>query len=181
MPGPKIDNTPTDPRSETNIKTILPEVQILARSLLHAAADTGITIKVISGTRTYAQQDAIYLRGRANLAKVNAARKAAGLGPISASDNKNVTNAQSGHSNHNFGIAFDIGVFQGAKYLDNSPLYKAVAVLGKQLGLTWGGDWKSIDDEPHYELRPHWADKLSESAMLAELRKRAAKGTSMFS
>jgi hypothetical protein len=43
-------------------------------------------------------------------------------------------------------------VFEGKHYLGESPLYKAVAVLGKQLGLSWGGDWKNLTDQPHYEL-----------------------------
>jgi peptidoglycan LD-endopeptidase CwlK len=181
MAIPQIDVTPVDDRSEKNIKTLLPEVQILARSLIHAADKIGITIKVISGTRTYEQQNALYLQGRKPLAVVNAARKRAGMDPIDAQENKRrVTNAKGGQSNHNFGIAFDIGVFDGKNYLGESPLYKAVAVLGKQLGLTWGGDWNSIKDEPHYELRPAWSKDLSEDDMLAELRSRKESGEAVF-
>ena len=76
------------------------------------------------------------------------------------------------HSNHDFGIAFDIGVFEGNKYLDDSPKYKAVGVLGADLGLEWGGNWKTIQDEPHFQLRPKWASDLGERDMLAELRSR---------
>jgi len=100
--------------------------------------------------------------------------------PIDQKENKVVRNADAGHSNHNFQIAFDIGVFEGKHYLGESPLYKAVAVLGKQLGLSWGGDWKSITDEPHYELRPHWATSMSENDMLAELRARKDSGKTAF-
>ena len=181
MPAAAINNTPVDDRSEKNIKTLLPEVQILARSLVHAATNLGITIKVISGSRTYDEQRALYLQSREPLAVVNAARKKAGMDPIDAKENKkNVTGADSGHSNHNFQIAFDVGVFDGKNYLGESPLYKAVAVLGKQLGLSWGGDWDSRKDEPHHELRPHWADTLSEDKMLAELRKRKESGKGVF-
>ncbi len=181
MPTPQIDNSPVDDRSETNIKTLLPEVQILARSLVHSADEIGIAVKVISGTRTYDQQHAIYFQGRKPLGEVNAARKAAGMDLISDDENqKRVTNADAGYSNHNFQIAFDIGVFDGGNYLGESPLYKAVAVLGKQLGLSWGGDWKSIQDEPHYELRPAWASDLSEDAMLAQLRARREAGNTAF-
>jgi len=180
MAIPQIDSTPADDRSEENIKTLLPQVQIMARSLVHAANKIGITIKVISGSRTYEQQHAIYLQGR-KPDEVNAARKKAGMDPISAAETKQkVTNADAGFSNHNFQIAFDIGVFQGKTYLDDSPLYKAVAVLGKQLGLSWGGDWKTSTDEPHYELRPHWAADLSETDLLTELRKRKAAGKAIF-
>lgn len=182
MALPLIDNSPTDERSELkeNIPSLLPEVQILARSLVHAAAQLGITIKVISGSRTYEHQHCLYLQGR-KPGEVNPARKKEGLDPIPEEETKKkVTNADAGFSNHNFQIAFDIGVFEGKKYLGESPLYKAVAVLGKQLGLSWGGDWKTSKDEPHYELRPHWAKDLDETAMVTELRKRKAANQGVF-
>ena len=45
-------------------------------------------------------------------------------------------------------------------------------MLGRDLGLEWGGNWKTIQDEPHFQLRPSWASDLSERDMLAELRER---------
>lgn len=181
MAIPKIDTAPVDGRSEKNIKTVAPEVQVLARSLVHAAAAIGIIIRVISGSRTYEEQHAIFLQSRRPLNEVNAAREKAGMDPIGDKENrKNVTGADAGHSNHNFQMAFDVGVFDGRDYLDESPLYKAVAVLGKQLGLSWGGDWNSRKDEPHYELRPHWAATLSEDEMLARLRDRKEAGKNLF-
>lgn len=41
-----------------------------------------------------------------------------------------------------------------------------------------GWQLKSIQDEPHFQLRPRWAADLSERDILAELRSRkeAAKG-----
>ena len=160
---PKTPANPTlaDQRSEQNIATLLPPVQPLARALIAAAATAGITIKIISGTRTYEEQNALYEQGRSTAGRI-------------------VTNARGGYSNHNFGIAFDIGVFEGGRYLDESPAYKTVGALGKQLGLEWGGDWKSIQDEPHFELRPPWARDMSEGAMLAELRARRAANQEVF-
>jgi len=181
MALPQINTNPVDERSERNIKSLHPEVQNLARSLVHAADKIRITIKVISGTRTYEEQHALYLQGRESPEVVNAARKKARMEPIDQKESKKiVTNADAGHSNHNFEMAFDIGVFEGKNYLGESPLYKAVAVLGKQLGLSWGGDWKDITDQPHYELRPQWATSLSEHEMLAELRARKDSGKSAF-
>ncbi|HEX5314257.1 MAG TPA: M15 family metallopeptidase [Gammaproteobacteria bacterium] len=150
-----------DSRSEKNIATLLPEVQPYARALIGKAAAVGITIKVISGTRSYAEQDALYAQGRS------------APGPI-------VTNAKAGYSNHNFGLAFDIGVFEGNKYLAESPKYKAVGALGIEIGLSWGGSWKSFQDQPHFELRPAWAKNLSESQMLAALRQRKTDGEPVF-
>lgn len=153
--------TLADERSERNIATLLPQVQPLARALLESAAAIGIAIKVISGTRTYEEQDALYEQGRTKPGRV-------------------VTNARGGYSNHNFGVAFDIGVFEGGRYLDESPAYKAVGAIGMKLGLEWGGNWKTIQDEPHFQLRPAWARDLSERDMLAELRRRNSQGVAFF-
>jgi peptidoglycan LD-endopeptidase CwlK len=153
--------SPVDERSEKIIATLLPEVRPMARALVQKSAAAGVQIKVISGLRTYAEQDALYAKGRTE-------------------PGKKITNARGGYSNHNFGIAFDIGVFSGTKYLADSPKYKAVGVLGRDLGLEWGGNWTSIADEPHYQLRPAWARDLTEKDMLAELRRRVAEDIPVF-
>ena len=146
-----------DDRSERVIATLLPEVQPYARALVAKATANGITIKVISGLRTYDEQNDLYAQGRTKSGRI-------------------VTNARGGYSNHNFGIAFDIGVFEGSRYLDESPRYKAVGALGTDLGLEWGGNWRTIQDEPHFQLRPAWASDLNEKDMLAELRSRKDSG-----
>ena len=71
-------------------------------------------------------------------------------------------------------------VFEGNRYLADSPKYKAVGVLGMDLGLEWGGSWKTIVDQPHFQLRPAWAMDLSERDMLAEMRSRQAAGGPVF-
>jgi peptidoglycan L-alanyl-D-glutamate endopeptidase CwlK len=91
-----------------------------------------------------------------------------------------VTNAKGGYSNHNFGIAFDIGVFENGKYLGNSPSYRVVGPIGTALGLEWGGNWKTFVDLPHYQLRPSWAANMSESEMLRHLRDRKDKSLPVF-
>ena len=159
--APALAIARVDERSERNIATLLPEVQPMARALVQKAAATGITIKVLSGSRTYAQQDALYAQGR-------------------TAPGRKVTNARAGYSNHNFGIAFDIGVFSGSRYLPESPKYKAVGALGVDLGLEWGGNWTSIVDQPHFQLRPVWSEHLTEREMLAELRRRGADGEPVY-
>lgn len=150
-----------DDRSEKVIATLLPDVQPYARALVLKAAAAGIMIKVISGLRTYEEQNDLYAQGRTKPGKI-------------------VTNARGGYSNHNFGIAFDIGVFEGSKYLDESPNYRAIGAMGTDLGLEWGGNWKSIQDEPHFQLRPTWAAGSSEKDMLAELRSRKDSGKAVY-
>ena len=159
VPQPKAVDKPAseialaDTRSEKCIATLLPEVRPMARALVQKAEASGIRIKVLSGFRSYDEQAALYAQGRTAAGKI-------------------VTKAGPGYSNHNFGIAFDIGVFEGNAYLADSPKYKAVGVLGMDLGLEWGGSWKTIVDQPHFQLRPAWAMALTEKQMLAELRGR---------
>ncbi len=159
LAAPEI--TGVDARSEKNILTLQPEVRSLARALVQKAARAGIEIKIISGLRSYEEQDALYAQGRTAPGDI-------------------VTNARGGYSNHNFGIAFDIGVFEGNTYLADSPKYKAVGVLGMDLGLEWGGSWKTIVDQPHFQLRPVWASDLNEKEMLALLRDRVAGGKPVY-
>jgi peptidoglycan L-alanyl-D-glutamate endopeptidase CwlK len=150
-----------DPRSEKTIAALQPEVRPYARALVLKAASMGITIKVISGLRTYEEQNALFAQGRTKPGRI-------------------VTNARGGFSNHNFGIAFDVGVFDGSSYIPESPRYKAVGALGSELGLEWGGNWKTIKDEPHFQLRPKWASDMAERDMLAELRNRVANGRPLY-
>jgi peptidoglycan L-alanyl-D-glutamate endopeptidase CwlK len=122
-----------DKRSEDNLATLLPAAQGHARQFLQAVLDAGIHAKVISGTRTFKQQDALFAKGRTK------------PGP-------KVTNARGGFSNHNYGVAWDIGIFDAAgNYLPESPLYRKAGQIGRGLGLEWGGDWQTFPDQPHFQ------------------------------
>lgn len=129
-----------DPRREKNVATLHTRAQTLARQFLREVSSSaalnaqGITVKIISGTRTYQEQSEFYAQGRSKPGRI-------------------VTNAAPGRSNHNFGIAWDVGLFRGTDYLDESQLYDTVGAIRKNLGLEWGGDWTSIIDKPHFQLK----------------------------
>jgi peptidoglycan L-alanyl-D-glutamate endopeptidase CwlK len=152
---------PLDERSERCIASLHPQVQPLARSLIQIAAEHGVEIRVISGNRSYEEQNVLFSQGRTTAGKI-------------------VTRAQGGWSNHNFGLAFDVGVWENGQYQPESKSYRIVGNLGKAIGLDWGGDWKSIVDEPHFEVVPKWAQSLFEPARLAEYRARKERGTDLF-
>jgi peptidoglycan L-alanyl-D-glutamate endopeptidase CwlK len=124
-----------DSRSETTIASLHLQAQETARIFLAAFASQPYTVRLISGVRTYAEQNALYAQGRTR-------------------PGKKVTNARGGQSNHNFGIAWDIGIFSDGKYLPESPIYKQAApvALAATTGLEWGGNWITIQDKPHYQL-----------------------------
>src|SRR6266480_820794 len=73
-----------DPRSEKNIQTLVPKAQAKARAFLQGVRDAGINAKIIDGSRTFEEQDALFAIGRTKPGHV-------------------VTNARGGFSNHNFG------------------------------------------------------------------------------
>ncbi|MCL4123502.1 UNVERIFIED_CONTAM: hypothetical protein GTU68_010406 [Idotea baltica] len=107
------------------------------------AAVRGVDYFLISGRRTYAEQNALYAKGRTK-------------------PGAKVTNARGGYSNHNFGDAGDCGVFKNGRYLDGSSskterdlamnIHRMVADVAKRHGLEWGGDWKTFKDFPHFEF-----------------------------
>jgi len=156
-----IISRPLDERSERCIASLHPQVQPLARSLVQIAAKHGVEICVISGNRSYEEQNVLFAQGRTTAGKI-------------------VTRAQGGWSNHNFGLAFDIGVWENGQYQPESKSYRIVGNLGKAIGLEWGGDWKSIVDEPHFEVVPKWAANLLEPARLAEYRVRKERGIDIY-
>lgn len=133
-----------DARTEANIATLIPPAQEIARHFMTAASAFRFPVRIISGSRTYAEQDALYAIGR-----------------TVQTNRKPVTKAKGGRSNHNFGIAWDVGIFEasgrymtGATKTDQSA-YAELAELAKSkvASLEWGGDWRGFVDPPHYQLK----------------------------
>lgn len=103
----------------------------------------GIRLRFSQTLRTFAEQDALFLK------------------------RPKVTNARGGQSIHNYGLAFDIvilydldgnGTFETpswneVKDHDRNGLADWFEVVSffKSKGWSWGGDFKSIYDSPHFE------------------------------
>jgi peptidoglycan L-alanyl-D-glutamate endopeptidase CwlK len=140
-----------DARSERNILTLSLKAQRQSRLFLGKVLEAGFNAKIISGTRTYAEQNVLYRIGRfGNPGRI-------------------VTRARGGYSNHNFGIAWDIGIFTpSGGYLEDGPEYDQVSRLEISPEIEWGGNWTNFVDRPHYQL------KLVIS--LADLRNRFERG-----
>lgn len=67
---------------------------------------------------------------------------------------KIVTNAKAGKSKHNSlpSKAFDIAFNFHGRIDWDVQLFKDFAEIIKPMGITWGGDFKSIKDRPHFEI-----------------------------
>jgi peptidoglycan L-alanyl-D-glutamate endopeptidase CwlK len=132
-----------DPISEKHIITLHPKLQELSRRFLLKANYLDIAddthVRIISGTRTYEEQAALYAKGRDSSGKIT---------------NKNlvVTNAKPGQSMHNFSVAYDIAIIKKGYYVDNDEIYNLVYEKCKVDGLDWGGNWTEFVDRPHYQL-----------------------------
>lgn len=163
----KSEDSAIDARSAKNIATLHPRVQPIFKSIVLAgkriAKELGAgDYQMIGGTRTYAEQNDLWAKGRTT------------PGP-------RVTNAKGGYSNHNFGIAGDFGAFskEGTYLGESAPaledkIHRAVAAWVKETypgEIEWGGDWTSFKDYPHFQY--------DTGLSLAQMRERVAAGKSV--
>lgn len=109
--------------------------------------------------RTFAEQDVLYAQGRTKLFDNQGTR----LGIV--------TNAKGGQSLHNYGLALDIVLISGSSASwattkdfdgDGQADWMEIVEIFKNHDWTWGGDFKSIKDTPHFEktFGYTWSDLL---------------------
>lgn len=121
-----------DPISVTRIKQLHPAVRAIFTAFVSEAENaTNTTLRVVQGLRTIEEQNALYAQGRTK-------------------PGNKVTNAKGGTSYHNYGLAIDIAELKDGKINWNFD-YNQLLPIAKKYGLTWGGNFKSIVDKPHYE------------------------------
>lgn len=151
--------TPFDPLTEKHLRSMRPVAQDKFREVLGIVIPMmkekyDVDVRLISGTRTYAEQDWLYEQGRTRSGSI-------------------ITDARGGFSNHNFGVAGDLGLFKDNRYLDeederlSTSYYREIAIIAKRMGMTWGGDWRTFVDPPHFQY-----GNLS----IADMRKRVEQG-----
>ena len=121
--------------SDQRINGLHPKIRNAAKEfILRAEKDLGIKLRLVSGLRTWEEQNELYAKGRTAGGNV-------------------VTNAKAGDSLHNYGLALDVVEIKDGQALWNNPNWKKIANLGKSLGFDWGGDWSGFSDKPHFEMR----------------------------
>lgn len=136
----RIEGEGFDYLSKKNIRWLLPQTQKLAVTFLNEM-DMGDHLKIISGLRTYREQDKLYDIGRKTPGKI-------------------VTKARGGQSYHNFGIAWDVGVYDDeGNYINVHEPYHTLAEkfllrresLKNMDRVEAGAFWK-WKDWPHYQI-----------------------------
>lgn len=123
--------------SSTSLSSLHPYVASLAQKFLDLAAANGIDVRITSAFRSWDDQDALYTQGRTQPGSI-------------------VTDAMGGDSYHNWGLAFDMApVVNGQISYENEALFDRLGKLGEQVGLEWGGNWKTfyvaLKDRPHFQ------------------------------
>jgi hypothetical protein len=134
-----------DSKTDAKIQTLHPLLRPIASKFINEVEKRlGKKIKITDGYRTFAEQNKLYAQGRTTAGKI-------------------VTNAKGGQSYHNYGLAFDCYFTNNGVIDFKTPITPAIAQIGQELGLTWGGNFKSIKDFPHFQLT-----KGTESELLAK-------------
>lgn len=110
---------------------LYPKVAEMRDLFVEILAATGNPVMVTDEYRTYAEQDALYAKGRT------------APGPI-------VTNAKGGDSFHNHRVAFDIAFRSGSGITYEGP-WEMAGKIAEIIGLEWGGRWSNFVDRPHFQ------------------------------
>jgi hypothetical protein len=121
--------------SEKRLQQLHPALASAVRAMIADLAANGTVVEVVQGLRTFAEQDALYAKGRTTPGGI-------------------VTQARGGESNHNFGLAVDLCPFTNDKPDWNAPMavWAAIGAAAETHGLEWGGQWKKFLDKPHVQL-----------------------------
>ena len=53
------------------------------------------------------------------------------------------------------GLAFDIAKNVKGHEYDDADFFRRCGAIGKKMGFTWGGDWKTLPDRPHFQWDDH--------------------------
>lgn len=130
-----------DKFSEDLLAEVHPKLAERVRSMCEILAGENITVHVTQGLRSWTEQQALWLEGRDSRGNVV--------------DRKSVvTNAEPGHSWHNFGLAVDVAPFDGSipDWNLSHPAWKRIVAVGESVGLASGSKWRTFPDWPHFQM-----------------------------
>lgn len=126
-----------EPHNQEKINELHPKLSPIAQTAWQECEDAmpeNTKLWIDQALRTFDESDALYAQGRTAPGSI-------------------VTNAKAGQSYHNYGLAFDFHMITNGK--DDwqvGALWMKVVEIMKSHGFTWGGSFKTILDQPHFEL-----------------------------
>ncbi len=113
-----------------DISLLRPDVAENCRRLLARAQERGLALLVTNTVRDAEYQAQCFERGTAK------------------------TKVPSFHG-EKAGLAFDFCKNVKGHEFGDPAFFEAVGALGKEMGFTWGGDWKDFPDRPHFQWDAH--------------------------
>lgn len=127
-----------------DIDRLRPDVAANCRKWVERCKAEGLNVLVTQTVRDNEYQAQLYAQGRTAPGNI-------------------VTNAKvpTFHS-ESAGLAFDFCKnIKGHEY-DDATFFKKAASLAKEMGFSWGGDWKSFVDKPHiqWDNQGAWSSKM---------------------
>lgn len=135
-----------DALCEERLSQVFPQLAERIRHMATVLEAEGVLIRVVQGLRTWAEQDALYLKGRDAQGKVVDPRAV-------------VTNCPGGKSYHNFGLAVDCvpsthgpGNPFDPDWNSKHEVWKRMISAGVGIGLSSGATWRTFHDFPHFQL-----------------------------
>lgn len=130
------DNKMTDTISLQRLNLLHPLIRedaIKAYQEAVVATPQNVHPVIVQTLRTFEEQDLLYQKGRTR------------PGPV-------VTKAKPGSSFHQYGLAIDGAIMINGKIVWKVDKNWMIMVeCFKKYGFSWGGDWKSFKDYPHFE------------------------------
>jgi hypothetical protein len=118
----------------TDLNALHPYFRDKISKLIYLCKQKGIELEVVETFRTHAKQDEYKSMG------------------------KKYTRSGAGKSKHQYGLAIDVvPIVNGQPEWHNKILWKKIGAIGEQLGLRWGGRWRTLYDPGHFE----WTGGLS--------------------
>lgn len=120
-----------------DIDKLRPDVAENCRIFLARCAEAGLKVLVTETVRDAEYQASLYAQGRTKPGSIVTQQKT----PSFHSDKA--------------GLAFDICKNVKGHEYDDSGFFWQCSVIGKNIGFSWGGDWKSFQDKPHFQWDDH--------------------------
>ncbi len=134
------------PATTRSLEFLSPKTRKMAVEFLQECEKSNLKVIITCTYRSQEEQNRLWQQGRDSNGKK--------IGPT-------VTNVKGGKSRHNdedkqgnpASTAFDICPLTDSGKEDwNSKYWNTFGIIGRRIGLEWGGDWISFVDKPHFQL-----------------------------
>ena len=116
-----------------DISRLRSDVAANCRAFIQRCADEGLPVLVVETVRDLEYQASLYAQGRTKPGKI-------------------VTNQRTPSFHWDkVGLAFDICKNVKGHEYDDANFFRRCGAIGKEMGFSWGGDWTSLPDKPHFQ------------------------------